>query len=89
MFVCSRCGCCCTQLKLFDGLYDDLDRGDGVCRFYNPELPGCSIYQQRPLKCRVDESYTLFQEHMSYEEYIEQMNKGCEYLRREKERCRG
>lgn len=39
-------------------LYQELDRGDGVCRFLKGNL--CSIYESRPLICRVDEGFDAF-----------------------------
>lgn len=67
MFSCDQCGECCRHLNL-SPLYQELDRGDGVCRFLKGNL--CSIYQSRPLLCRVDESYeAYFQHFISREEY--------------------
>lgn len=56
-FPCEKCGCCCRNLSKSE-LYADLDRGDGVCRYLIGNL--CSIYETRPLKCRVDDCYDLF-----------------------------
>ena len=51
-----------------------LDRGDGVCRYFVAESNLCSIYEERPLLCRVDESYdAIFAGQMTREEY-EQLN---------------
>lgn len=57
MFKCSACGECCRNLDK-SPLYKDLDRGDGTCKY----LVGnkCSIYDKRPLFCRVDKCYELF-----------------------------
>lgn len=49
--------------------FDRLHDGDGVCRFLDGNL--CSIYDERPPLCRVDESYYLFVQVMSYEECLE------------------
>jgi len=57
MFACDCCGCCCRNLKKSE-LYADLDRGDGACKYLVGNL--CSIYEKRPLFCRVDECYELF-----------------------------
>ena len=35
----------------------ELDRWDGVCRYLQNNL--CSIYEHRPLVCRIDENYEL------------------------------
>lgn len=67
MFPCDKCGACCRNLHL-SPLYAELDRGDGVCKYLSGNL--CSIYESRPLLCRVDESYEkFFKEVMSIEEY--------------------
>lgn len=67
MFPCDKCGACCRNLHL-SPLYAELDRGDGVCKYLSKNL--CSIYESRPLLCRVDESYEkFFKEVMSIEEY--------------------
>lgn len=51
-------------------LYADLDRGDGVCKFLKGNL--CSIYEQRPIKCRIDMCYDLyFKNYMTVEEYYD------------------
>ncbi len=67
MFNCDKCGQCCRHLHLSD-LYKNLDRGDGVCKYLIGNL--CSIYDNRPLLCRIDESYeTFFKNEYSIEEY--------------------
>ena len=55
-FQCNKCGECCWQLKR-SPLYKVLDRGDDVCKYLSSNL--CSIYEKRPLLCRVDESYDV------------------------------
>lgn len=67
MFDCDCCGCCCRNVSKSD-LYADLDRGDGICKYLEGNL--CSIYEERPLLCRVDECYELFfKDSISLEEY--------------------
>ena len=67
MFACNQCGECCRNLDKSE-LYNDLDRGDGVCIFL--ENNRCSIYQNRPLLCRIDECYEkYFMAQYSLEEY--------------------
>ena len=36
---------------------DYLNRGDGTCRHFDDNTKLCSIYQDRPLVCRVEEYY--------------------------------
>lgn len=79
MFYCNRCGECCRNLNL-SPLYAELDRGDGVCRYLVGNL--CSIYDDRPLLCRVDESYAkLFKDVMSIEEYYRLNYEMCAKLK--------
>jgi len=88
IFRCLKCGACCSQLHLFHGMFDDLDRGDGVCRHFNKEKKLCSIYDERPLKCRVEEGYQLFRKQISYEEYILRNKEMCHFLQQEFRRSR-
>ena len=61
-----------------------LHNGDGVCRFLRGNM--CSIYETRPLICRVDESYeAFFKEQMSYEAYIQLNYACCKLLKSEAE----
>lgn len=69
MFKCSFCGECCRNLDK-SNVYMSLDRGDGTCKYLDGNK--CSIYDKRPLLCRIDESYEVyFKEHYSIEEYYE------------------
>lgn len=58
-FNCSKCGLCCTKLNL-NKVYDFLNRGDGICKYYNEELKTCSIYDNRPVLCNIEKSYELY-----------------------------
>lgn len=79
MLDCDKCGICCRHLDR-SRLYADLDRGDGICRYLNDNE--CSIYNERPLLCRVDESYeTFFSELYSREEYYRINREACKMLK--------
>ena len=81
MFQCDKCGMGCRNLDKNE-LYKELDRGDGVCRHLTGNL--CSIYEHRPLLCRVDESYEkLFRGRMSLEEYYELNYSACRVLKKQ------
>lgn len=81
MFKCSMCGKCCRELKGIE-LYKELDRGDGICKYL--ENNKCSIYEKRPLLCRVDESYEkYFSEIYTLDEYYKLNYKVCESLKKE------
>lgn len=78
MFKCSCCGECCRNLDK-SNVYKGLDRGDGTCKYLDGNK--CSIYDKRPLLCRIDESYEVyFKEHYSIEEYYELNYSICKKL---------
>ena len=80
MFECDKCGCCCRHLDMLP-LYAELDSGNGVCRYLDGNL--CSIYENRPLLCRIDECYEkFFSEKISLEEYYSLNRQICEMLKR-------
>ncbi|MCI9487268.1 MAG: YkgJ family cysteine cluster protein [Lachnospiraceae bacterium] len=54
MFQCDCCGLCCMNLKR-SSLYGDLDRGDGICRYFDGNARLCTVYENRPDKCFVSE----------------------------------
>ena len=59
MFKCDGCGLCCMNLKA-SPLYGDLDRGDGICKYFDFGTKLCLIYENRPEKCNVDKMYELY-----------------------------
>ena len=78
-FICDMCGECCRNLKL-SSLFADLDDGTGKCKYL--EGNKCSIYESRPLACRVDEAYEVyFKGKITQDEYYELNYKMCEYLK--------
>jgi len=83
MFQCSKCGECCRHLHL-SPLYKELDRGDGVCRYLYENK--CSIYEHRPIVCRIDVGYEMFREIMSYETYKRMNKEMCAYFQQAKEK---
>lgn len=79
MFKCDMCGKCCRNLRL-SPLYSDLDNGKGICKHLNGNL--CSIYESRPLLCRIDESYeAFFKDVISREEYYRLNYEACDKLK--------
>ena len=81
MFECDKCGCCCRHLDKSE-LYKELDRGDGICRYLEGSI--CSIYETRPVLCRVDLSYDLyFKDYMDREEYYRLNRETCKKLKEE------
>lgn len=80
-FECIKCGACCRHLDAFYGIYDDLDRGDGICMFYDSETCLCSIYKFRPNKCRIGYIYNKIKDIISSDKYFKLTIYGCFQLR--------
>ena len=69
-FHCDRCGLCCQRVG-FSEVYKHLDRGDGVCRYYEVVTHRCSIYDIRPVICNVEMFYERFmKQKMSKEDFF-------------------
>ena len=56
-FPCLKCGLCCRMLQHIP-LLAEYDLGNGVCRYLVNNQ--CSIYENRPTLCNIDEMYTLY-----------------------------
>lgn len=83
MFKCDCCGLCCMHVES-SPFYRDLDRGDGICRYFNDQLKLCNIYENRPLRCNIDATYELyFKDKMTREEYYKFNYDACEKLKTE------
>lgn len=80
MFKCDMCGECCRNLDR-SPLYAGLDMGNGVCRYLKGNK--CSIYNERPLLCRVDESYeAFFKDIISIDDYYRLNYESCDILKK-------
>lgn len=79
MFICDKCGLCCKHLPNID-LVHSIRKDDGQCIFLSEEGL-CTIYNQRPVFCRVDEGYNLLQDRFSLQEYYEINYKICQKLK--------
>ena len=80
MFQCDKCGESCRNIILYD-LYADLDRGDGTCKYLKGN--SCGIYDERPLKCRVDDSYyAFFKDKISIKEYYRLNKEMCNIIKK-------
>lgn len=80
IFQCDKCGACCRSIAGI-GILQELDRGDGVCKYLQNNL--CTIYANRPLACRVDECYkAFFKDKMSKEEFYRLNHLACEELKK-------
>lgn len=64
-------------------IYSALDRGDGVCKYFDDDLRLCIIYDNRPLICNIDKMYdNVFQKEMTREEYYQRNYKACQELKK-------
>ena len=83
MFKCDKCGKCCRNLNK-SSIYINLHNGNGICRYLNGNE--CSIYDKRPLVCRVDESYNVyFKDKIDYSSYLQLNYESCQILKNIKE----
>ena len=81
MFKCNCCGTCCRNIGGVK-LYEDLDDGTGVCKYFNVSTNLCEIYEKRPLKCRIDDAYkVIFYKYMPLEEYYNINYESCKKLK--------
>ncbi|WP_323012655.1 YkgJ family cysteine cluster protein [Castellaniella sp.] len=79
-FPCSQCGKCCEHVGSLAATAD-MDRGDGVCMFYDQTNRLCLIYDHRPDICRVDKQYTMhYQDMMSWEDFVALNARACKKL---------
>ena len=82
-FICDCCGLCCMNISKSE-IYSDLDRGDGVCKYFEEETKLCSIYSERPLKCNIDKMYEVyFKGTISKSEYYKLNYNACKKLKEE------
>ena len=69
MFPCDKCGICCTKLDK-SPIYQNLNRGDGVCLHFDEVTLLCRIYETRPDICNVDLIYDqTFKDRMKRSEF--------------------
>lgn len=81
MFQCDCCGLCCRSLEGIE-LFQNLNRGDGICKYLNLKTNLCTIYENRPPFCRVDESYDMYFRNSISREAYEHLNyESCDALK--------
>ena len=81
-FNCDRCGLCCQNLKMSD-LYSSLDRGDGVCKYFDSSTNLCTIYECRPILCNIDYYYDEnLKDKISRQEWHDLNSEICQKLKR-------
>jgi Fe-S-cluster containining protein len=82
IFDCDKCGRCCQIVGQSDS-YKDLDRGDGICKYYDDDSRLCTIYKNRPLRCNIDAYYNKYLKDVFPIEVYYQLNYDiCKKLKR-------
>lgn len=77
IFPCTECGACCSSIEGIDFLEEY--NQNGICKMLVNNR--CSIYENRPLLCRIDQAYEeIFSTLMSKEDFFEQNAKACNEL---------
>lgn len=80
-FSCDCCGACCKNIRYSYFYSEDLDRGDGVCKYLTTDNL-CAIYADRPIFCNIDAYYDRYlSDKMSREEFHELNRAACERLK--------
>ena len=76
-FPCTSCGACCSSINDLDFL--QVYNNQGTCiKLVNNQ---CSIYENRPLLCRIDDSYeALFSQVLSKKAFYIQNALACNAL---------
>jgi hypothetical protein len=82
-FPCNKCGFCCKKIASC-GIETGLDRGDGVCKHLNANNL-CSIYENRPYFCRIDDYYNEYKNFLTREEYNQINIQYCKSFQARKE----
>lgn len=76
-FPCTSCGACCSSIEGIDFLAEY--NQEGKCT--NLSDNRCSIYDSRPLLCRIDDAYEeLFSTYMTKEDFYRENAKACNEL---------
>lgn len=76
-FKCTQCGLCCQNISK---ILPEFDLGNGVCKYYDPEVKLCTIYEDRPLVCRVKEYWLLGNTGLSWKEWCNLNYQVCQKL---------
>jgi len=59
-----------------------LDRGDGVCTYFDDVTKLCTIYENRPIICNIDKMYDSFlQGELSRDAYYKLNYEACKKLK--------
>lgn len=70
-FPCQKCGRCCQSLAQ-NALFEELNRGDGICRHYDEQARDCRIYDTRDILCDVRRTFEQYFAHeFDWETFID------------------
>ena len=84
-FKCTCCGACCKLLGLVDKKARELGMCDenGACIYLDKDTNLCTIYDERPLVCRVDDLYGAgYFNDLSKSDYYKMNYESCEKVRK-------
>ena len=76
-FLCDGCGLCCCNV----GHIEELNSVNGICINYDKTTKKCTIYDNRPLVCRVDALFDEIKPSMTWEELCYENYQACEKLK--------
>jgi Fe-S-cluster containining protein len=79
-YPCEKCGACCRHIGGAPEC-EQLDRGDGVCKYYDEKRKECKIYDSRPEICNVTKLYKRYKDKMTWEEWVNENKRCCQVLR--------
>lgn len=80
-FPCTSCGKCCQQVSL-SSQTAYLDRGDGTCQYFDDMEKLCTIYDERPLVCRVEGYYKKYlSQQYEWDDFVRINLEFCEKLK--------
>ncbi len=80
-YPCTQCGLCCKNIQSVESL-STFHLGDGVCINYDDSV-GCTIYNERPDVCRIDEGYKkFFSSVISFSDYYKKNAEVCNQLQK-------
>lgn len=79
-FKCTQCGLCCQNISK---ILPEFDLGNGTCKYYDPDTKLCTIYEDRPLVCRVKDYWLLNDTGLSWKEWCDLNYQVCQKLQEE------
>ena len=85
-FPCNRCGSCCRALEN-NIVFEELNRGDGTCKYFDETHSLCKIYDRRPECCNVRIMWEKhFSQKFSWQHFIAINKAICTNLKTKMER---